>query len=52
MRSVKDEFLSKFCEVATDEKVNGVRLQKKRYVRKYSGQDYTITIERGDKLNK
>jgi hypothetical protein len=46
-----DMFLD-FANDSFSKSTKGVRVQKHREVFKYNNNDYTVTFERGDKLNK
>ena len=47
--SIRDRFLRHFVQFYNDK--GNVRIQKARWIQKYCGEIFTITIQRGDKLN-
>ena len=46
------KFFETVKRMSEDTKVKGVRMQKTSYIQTYRGCSYTVTIERGDKMNK
>ena len=47
------EFMANLIAVCLDKpNKKGIRLQKRQYIAEYLNEIFTVTIERGDKLNK
>lgn len=51
-QSSLDKFFKEFTRFLNDKPIDGVRLQETSYIQKIQGQVFTITIKRGDSLNK
>ena len=52
MKKAHNIFAKHLGKIANDKPKNGVRLQKTEYLQSYKGCKFTVTIERGDRLNR